>query len=61
MAAVAAAIKTNMEGLLEKCSDKITEFVKMEKQICQFAESIAEKCEAMVDKVTKTAGEQVIY
>ena len=60
VAAVAADIKANMESLLERCSDKITTFAKMEKQACQFAESIADKCEAMVGQVTRTAEEKVL-
>ena len=61
VAAVAADIKTIMEVLLDQSSAKITVFAKMEKQASQFAEAIADKCEAMVDQVTRTAEEKVTH
>ena len=56
---VAKELIANMEHLMKQCSDKITAFAKMEKEACQIAETVAEKCEAMTEKVTKTAEEQV--
>lgn len=56
---VAKDLIADMEHLMKQCSDKITAFAKMEKEACQFAETVAEKCEAMIEKVTKTAEEQV--
>lgn len=59
VATVAADIKADLERQLKECSKKLTEFSKMEKQACQFAESVVEYCESMVDRVTLSAEKQV--
>ena len=59
VATVAADIKADLEGLLKECSKKLSEFSKMEKQACQFAESVVENCESMVGRLTLSTEKQV--
>ena len=59
VATVAADVKADLERLLKECSKKLNKFSRMEKQACQFVESVVENCESRVDRVTLSTEKQV--
>ena len=59
LAAALATLETRFEEMVQKCSDKVTELCKLEKQTWQTVDELNEKCEAMMNKVDSTAEKQV--
>ena len=45
--------------MMKKCSDKVTELCKLEKQTWQTVDTLNEKCEDMIKHVEATAERQV--
>ena len=59
LAAAGTALKAHFADLTKKCSDKVTELCKLEKETWQTVDELNEKCEAMKNKVDTTAEKQV--
>ena len=60
LATVRALIEKEFDVMTKKCSDKITELCKLEKQTWQTVDELNEICEAMVNQVDSTAEKQVM-
>ena len=60
LAAARATLETRFEDMIKKCSDKVTELCKLEKQTWQTVDELNEKCEAMMKQVDTTAEKQVL-
>ena len=46
--------------MIKKCSDKVTELCKLEKETWQTVDTLSEKCEAMMNQVETTKEKQVL-
>ena len=59
LAAARANLETRFEEMIQKCSDKVTELCKLEKQTWQTVDELNGKCEAMMNQVDTTVEKQV--
>ena len=59
LATTRIALERHFEDMIKKCSDKVTELCKLEKQTWQTVDELNEKCEAMMKQVDTTAEKQV--
>mgnify|MGYP001798279088 CR=1 FL=1 len=59
LAAARATLETLFEDMIKKCSDKVTELCKLEKQTWQTVDELNEKCQAMMNQVDTTVEKQV--
>ena len=59
LAAASTSLKAHLADLTKKCSDKVTELCKLEKQTWQTVDELNGKCEAMMNQVDTTVEKQV--
>ena len=59
LATARISLEAHFAGRIKKCSDKVTELCKLEKQTWQTVDELNEKCEAMMNQVDTTAEKQV--
>ena len=59
LATARISLEAHFAGRIKKCSDKVTELCKLEKQTWQTVDELNEKCVAMMNQVDSTAEKQV--
>ena len=59
LATARISLEAHFTEMIKKCSDKVTERCKLEKQTWQTVDELNEKCVAMMNKVDSTAEKQV--
>ena len=59
LATARTSLEAHFSEMIKKCSDKVTELCRLEKQTWQTVDKLNEKCEAMVKQVDTTAEKQV--
>ena len=59
LATARISLEAHFAEMIKKCSDKVTELCKLEKQTWQTVDELNEKCKAMMNQVDTTAEKQV--
>ena len=59
LATARISLEAHFAEMIKKCSEKVTELCKLEKQTWQTVDELNEKCEAMMKQVDTTAEKQV--
>ena len=59
LATARISLEAHFSEMIKKCSEKVTELCKLEKQTWQTVDELNEKCEAMIRQVDLTAEKQV--
>ena len=54
-------LEAQFADMIKKCSDKITELCKLEKETWQTVDELNEKCKAMIEQVETTKDKQVLF
>ena len=60
LATIRERLEVQFADMIKKCSDKVTELCKLEKETWQTVDTLNEKCEAMMNQVDTTKEKQVL-
>lgn len=61
MATTRISLEAQFADMIKKCSDKVTELCKLEKETWQTIDTLNEKCVAMIEQVETTKEKQVLF
>ena len=61
LATIRDRLEAQFADMIKKCSDKVTELCKLEKETWQTVGELNEKCEAMIKQVDTTTEQQVSH
>ena len=61
MASTRQSLEAHSKQMIKRCSEKVTELCKLEKETWQTVDELNEKCEAMIDQIETTTEQQVSH
>ena len=61
LATTRISLEAQFADMIKKCSDKVVELCKLEKETWQTVDELNEKCKAMIEQVETTKDKQVLF